>query len=43
MLQVNDQAPDFSLSTDSSSKLSLKDFTGQTIVLYFFPKADTPG
>lgn len=43
MLQVNNQAPDFSLPSDAGSKIGLKDFTGQTIVFYVFPKADTPG
>jgi peroxiredoxin Q/BCP len=43
MLNVGDQAPDFSLPSDSGSKASLQDFKGQTLVLYFFPKADTPG
>jgi peroxiredoxin Q/BCP len=43
MLSAGDKAPDFSLMSDSGKKLSLKDFTGGTFILYFFPKADTPG
>jgi peroxiredoxin Q/BCP len=43
MLQVGDNAPDFTLASDSGANVSLKDFKGQTLVLYFFPKADTPG
>jgi thioredoxin-dependent peroxiredoxin len=43
MLSVGDKAPDFSLVSDSGKKVSLKDFGGGTLVLYFFPKADTPG
>jgi peroxiredoxin Q/BCP len=43
MLKVGDKAPHFSLPSDSGAKVSLKDFKGQTLVLYFFPKADTPG
>ncbi len=43
MLNVGDQAPQFSLPSDSGSNLSLSDFPGKTLVLYFFPKADTPG
>ena len=43
MLNVGDQAPDFSLPLHSGEKVSLKDFKGKTLVLYFFPKADTPG
>ena len=43
MLKVSDEAPDFSLPSDSGADVSLKDFKGHTLVLYFFPKADTPG
>ncbi len=43
MLKIGDQAPDFSLPSHTGSPVSLKDFKGKTLVLYFFPKADTPG
>ncbi len=43
MLKVGDQAPDFSVPSDAGGAVSLRDFTGKTLVLYFFPKADTPG
>jgi peroxiredoxin Q/BCP len=43
MLNVGDQAPEFSLPSHSGEKVSLKDFRGKKLVLYFFPKADTPG
>jgi peroxiredoxin Q/BCP len=43
MLNVGDKAPDFSLPSDSGANVSLKDFKGHTLVLFFFPKADTPG
>lgn len=43
MLSIGDKAPDFSLFSDSGKNVSLKDFRGQRLVLYFFPKADTPG
>jgi peroxiredoxin Q/BCP len=43
MLSVGDKAPDFTLPSHSGEKVSLKDFKGKTLVLYFFPKADTPG
>jgi len=43
MLNVGDQAPDFSLPSDAGTNVSLKDFKGHTLILYFFPKADTPG
>lgn len=43
MLTVGDKAPDFTLPSQSGDNVSLKDFKGKTLVLYFFPKADTPG
>jgi thioredoxin-dependent peroxiredoxin len=36
-------APDFTLARDDASSVSLKDFAGKALVLYFYPKADTPG
>ena len=43
MLNVGDKAPDFSIPSHTDDKVSLMDFKGRTLVLYFFPKADTPG
>lgn len=43
MLNVGDKAPDFSLPSDSGAAVGLGDFKNKTVVLYFFPKADTPG
>lgn len=43
MLQVGDTAPDFELLTDENSTLKLSDLRGRRVVLFFFPKADTPG
>ncbi len=43
MLNVGDRAPQFSVPSDSGANVSLADFAGKTVVLYFFPKADTPG
>ena len=43
MLSVGKSAPAFSLDTDSGEKLSLKDLKGRPVVLYFYPKDDTPG
>ena len=37
------QAPAFTLPADGGGKVSLKDFKGRNLVLYFYPKADTPG
>ncbi|BAT60856.1 putative peroxiredoxin bcp [Variibacter gotjawalensis] len=42
-LAVGDTAPDFSLPADGGNTVSLKDFRGQKLVLFFYPKADTPG
>ncbi|HNQ92613.1 MAG TPA: thioredoxin-dependent thiol peroxidase [Alphaproteobacteria bacterium] len=42
-LSVGDKAPSFSASDDQGQKVSLKDFRGQTLVLYFYPKDDTSG
>jgi peroxiredoxin Q/BCP len=43
MIREGDRAPAFSLMSDSGEKVSLKDFKGQTVVLYFYPKDMTPG
>jgi thioredoxin-dependent peroxiredoxin len=40
---VGDKAPDFTLPTDGGGKVSLKDLKGKKLVLYFYPKNDTPG
>jgi peroxiredoxin Q/BCP len=42
-LQVNDNAPSFKLLNEESEPVSLKDFAGKSVVLFFYPKADTPG
>ena len=42
-LSVGTQAPDFTLPRDGGSQVSLKDFSGRKVVLYFYPRADTPG
>jgi peroxiredoxin Q/BCP len=43
MLKEGDKAPAFSLESDSGKKIKLSDFKGKTLVLYFYPKDDTPG
>src|SRR5215813_2517458 len=42
-MQVNDKAPQFNLPDQNGQEISLKDFHDKTVVLFFFPKADTPG
>lgn len=42
-MDINDKAPEFTLPDQNGQKVSLKDFRGKTVVLFFFPKADTPG
>lgn len=43
MLKIGDKAPDFQLKTDEGGELSLADFRGKRVLLFFFPKANTPG
>jgi len=42
-LEVGDKAPNFNLPTDGGGNISLKDLKGETVILYFYPKDDTPG
>lgn len=42
-LKVGDMAPDFTLTTDGGGSISLKELKGKTVVLYFYPRDDTPG
>lgn len=43
MLAAGDKAPAFTLPDQNGEKVRLSDFKGQTVVLYFYPRADTPG
>lgn len=43
MLEVGQKAPDFNLLDESGENMSLSTFKGKNIVLYFYPKDDTPG
>jgi len=43
MLETGTLAPDFTLESDGSGPVSLSDFRGKKVVLYFYPKDDTPG
>lgn len=42
-LKIGDKAPDFTLHSDQNKPTSLKDFRGKKVVLYFYPKDNTPG
>ncbi|HMT11506.1 MAG TPA: thioredoxin-dependent thiol peroxidase [Ignavibacteria bacterium] len=43
MLEVGNKAPEFSLVADSGEKVSLKDYKGKKVILYFYPKDMTSG
>jgi thioredoxin-dependent peroxiredoxin len=43
MIDEGTQAPDFELTSDDGSTVKLSDLRGQPVVLYFYPKDDTPG
>jgi len=42
-LQIGDAAPDFTLPDQNGASVSLSSFRGQRVVIYFYPKDDTPG
>lgn len=43
MLSAGDPAPDFSLQDQDGNTHALADFTGRQLLIYFYPRADTPG
>ena len=43
MLQTGSKAPDFTLSDQNGTSVSLSDFQGKKVVLYFYPRDNTPG
>jgi peroxiredoxin Q/BCP len=43
VLETGDTAPDFTLPDQNGDEVTLSDLRGQTVVLYFYPRADTPG
>lgn len=42
-MKINDKAPDFSLPDENGKLVSLKDLRGKTVILFFYPRAATPG
>jgi thioredoxin-dependent peroxiredoxin len=42
-MDINDKAPEFTLPDQNGEAVALKDFRGRYVVLYFYPRADTPG
>jgi peroxiredoxin Q/BCP len=42
-LKIGDTAPEFELSSDASQKVKLSNFRGRQVIVYFYPKDDTPG
>jgi peroxiredoxin Q/BCP len=43
MIKLGQKAPSFKLATNGNQEVSLKDYKGKRLVLYFYPKDDTPG
>ena len=43
MLNIGDKAPEFSLLNQDGEQVSLSDYSGTQVVIWFFPKASTPG
>jgi thioredoxin-dependent peroxiredoxin len=43
MININDKAPEFTLQDENGNDISLKSLRGKVVVLYFYPRADTPG
>lgn len=42
-MKVNDKAPDITLPDENGNTVELKQFRGKPVILFFYPKADTPG
>jgi peroxiredoxin Q/BCP len=42
-MDINDKAPTFNTKDEDGNQVALTDFKGKTVVLFFYPKADTPG
>jgi len=42
-VNIHDKAPDFSLQDENEKEVALKDLRGKTVILFFYPRANTPG
>jgi cytochrome oxidase Cu insertion factor (SCO1/SenC/PrrC family) len=42
-MKVNDKAPDFILQDENGKEIALKELRGKTVILFFYPRASTPG
>jgi|TARA_B100000767_G_C19766811_1_gene537957 peroxiredoxin Q/BCP len=43
MLEIGEKAPDFTLENQDGNSVSLTDFLGKKVLVWFYPKASTPG
>jgi thioredoxin-dependent peroxiredoxin len=43
VMKVKEKAPEFTLPDENGNTVSLKEFRGKNVVLFFYPKANTPG
>ena len=43
MLEIGKKAPDFTLLNQDNESISLSDFKGKKVILYFYPRDNTPG
>ena len=42
-MKLNDKAPDFALPDENGKEVALKNLRGTTVILFFYPRANTPG